>query len=55
LLEHIRSKCESHGIDPALAAARADIESFILQGNTGSEAPHRLAQGWRKMMVDGFE
>ncbi len=55
LLDHLRSKCGNYGIDPALAASRADAESFIQRGSSGSDTPHRLAQGWRKIMVDGFD
>jgi len=55
LLDQIRNKCENHGIDPALAASRGDVESFIQRSNAGSDTPHRLAQGWRKVMVEGFD
>ncbi|MDA3923693.1 MAG: HRDC domain-containing protein [Kiritimatiellae bacterium] len=54
LLDHIRSKCVSQGIDPALAASRAEAESFIQRADAESNSSHKLAKGWRKVIIEGF-
>lgn len=55
LLDQIRHRCIQHGIDPALAASRSDVESFLLHSNDSNGPPHRLAQGWRKTLLEGLD
>ncbi|MBP8800775.1 MAG: HRDC domain-containing protein [Kiritimatiellae bacterium] len=47
LLTRIRTACDAHGIDPALVASRADVESYLRAQQKGRGAEHLLGQGWR--------
>ncbi|HRR34651.1 MAG TPA: HRDC domain-containing protein [Kiritimatiellia bacterium] len=51
LLARIRAACEAYGIDPALVASRADVESYLLAQQKGQVADHPLAQGWRAQLL----
>ena len=51
LLASICAACEAHGIDPALVASRADVESYLLARQKGQVAAHPLAQGWRARLL----
>jgi ribonuclease D len=51
LLAQISTACATHNIDPALAASRAEAESYLQRLAEGSAADHPLAQGWRKTLL----
>lgn len=55
LLAHLASACAPYGIDPALAASRADAENYVrqqLEHGTVTDLP--LVQGWRSRLLAGF-
>ncbi|MDD2598307.1 MAG: HRDC domain-containing protein [Kiritimatiellae bacterium] len=54
LLSQIRNRCAKYGIDPALVASRSDVESFLVHDHN-SDQPHRLTQGWRKILLEGVD
>ncbi|MFA7172154.1 MAG: HRDC domain-containing protein [Kiritimatiellia bacterium] len=54
LLDQIRQRCAQHGIDPALVASRSDVESLLVCDHA-DRRPHRLTQGWRKIMLEGLD
>lgn len=57
LRRHVDTACAAHGIDGALAGARADLERFLeaLADDDGSHADLPLGQGWRAAITAGFE
>lgn len=51
LLAHLATVCTPYGIDPALAASRADAEAYVQQEADGTSAAHPLSNGWRKTLL----
>ncbi len=54
LLTHLAAACAQHGIDPALAASRAEADDFVQRLAQGAAEDHPLAQGWRRHLLAGF-
>ena len=54
LLAHLGAACGQYGIDPALAASRADAEDYVRRLGQGTADGHPLTRGWRKHLVTDF-
>jgi len=51
ILAQLSSACAPYNIDPALVAARTELESFLNLHNQGAAAEHSFATGWRKAFI----
>ena len=47
LLAHLRAACAAHGIDPALAASRGEVEAYLRPRLPDAADAHPLKSGWR--------
>lgn len=54
LLAHLAAACGQLGIDPALAASRADAEDYVWRLGQGNADGHPLTRGWRKNLIADF-
>jgi len=51
LLAHISTACESYHIDPALVAARTELETFLNLQDQGAGSEHPFSTGWRRAFI----
>ena len=54
LLANLAAACAQHGIDPALAASRAEADDYVWRLSQGSADGHPLTRGWRKNLITDF-
>ncbi len=54
LLAHLASACGPYGVDPALAASRADAEAYLQSRAAAGGDAHPLSVGWRGALLAGF-